>query len=76
MNQLQDEVFSAVDRMKQKNQTIAELTSTIDEYKQRENNFKKDISRLNRKLRLLEGGDILSSMENTWTARSQRFLNT
>jgi len=76
MNQLQDEVFSAVDRMKQKNQTIAELTSTIDECKQRENNFKKDISRLNQKLRLLEGGDILSSMENTWTARSQRFLNT
>ena len=76
MNQLQHEVFSAVDRMKQKNQTIAELTSTIDEYKQRENNFKKDISRLNQKLRLLEGGDILSSMENTWTARSQRFLNT
>jgi len=76
MNQLQDEVFSAVDRMKQKNQTIAELTSTIDEYKQRENNFKKDISRLNRKLRLLEGGDILSSMENTWTARSQSFLNS
>ena len=62
--------------MKQKNQTIAELTSTIDEYKQRENNFKKDISRLNRKLRLLKGGDILSSMENTWTARSQSFLNT
>lgn len=62
--------------MKQKNQTIAELTSTIDECKQRENNFKKDISRLNRKLRLLEGGDILSSMGNTWTARSQRFLNT
>ena len=76
MNQLQDEVFSAVDRMKQKNQTIAELTSTIDECKQRENNFKKDISRLNRKLRLLEGGDILSSMENTWTARSQSFLNS
>ena len=76
MNQLQDEVFSAVDRMKQKNQTIAELTSTIDEYKQRENNFKKDISRLNRKLRLLKDGDILSSMENTWTARSQRFLNS
>ena len=76
MNQLQDEVFSAVDRMKQKNQTIAELTSIIDEYKQRENNFKKDVSRLNRKLRLLEGGDILSSMENTWTARSQSFLNS
>ena len=76
MNQLQDEVFSAVDRMKQKNQTIAELTSTIDEYKQRENNFKKDISRLNRKLRLLKDGDILSSMENTWTARSQSFLNS
>ena len=62
--------------MKQKNQTIAELTSTIDEYKQRENNFKKDISRLNRKLRLLKDGDILSSMENTWTARSQSFLNS
>lgn len=70
MNQLQDEVFSAVDRMKQKNKTITELTDALEESKAREGVLKKEVTRLTRKVQLLEGDDILSSLEpSRWANR-------
>jgi len=70
VDQLQGEVFKAVDRLKEKNDVIRKMTKTIEEHQLREDLLRRQMSRMNKKMTLVEGNDILDSLEQTaWGKR-------
>lgn len=74
MNKLQNEIFSTVERLQEKNNTITELTSCVEEHKVREEVLKREVKRLKKKVRLAEGEDILAALEENTVGGSRRRL--
>mmetsp|Transcript_23468 Transcript_23468/g.28685 ORF Transcript_23468/g.28685 Transcript_23468/m.28685 type:complete len:518 (+) Transcript_23468:672-2225(+) len=63
MRKLQVEVFTVVERIKEKNEAIGKLTTVVEEHKVREATLKRELKRMKKRVKTMEQDDALTALE-------------